>query len=331
MEKSKKTGKIITIVITIVILILLALVVLIKTGIIKFDFKNNTENNLENVDTNNDNNNDKDDDSSIVMDQNTKDLKSYKYYLWEENNEWYLIKTLRQDFGGGTTPQERLKSIPNEVGEQFNPSRYVSGYYIDNKFYNAIISDSKLIIKEIDFSQDGIKLEEYINIDMPSDYKLCGIWEGNRVDNDCTADFIYIDNEYMYIYTIGPDFNEVIYLLNTNSKEIKKIYDSPVQAMLHDHMVGWKHGDDMIIVGQSGILIENAIEHKFESIFGPETMYGLFLDSIKASDNNLYFTVKEIDYPEENSNKRIEKTITYKYNFDSHEKTIINEKSKTFN
>ena len=40
MEKSKKTGKIITIVITIVILILLALVVLIKTGIIKFDFKN---------------------------------------------------------------------------------------------------------------------------------------------------------------------------------------------------------------------------------------------------------------------------------------------------
>lgn len=309
---------------TYVVIILLLLVVTGLTGYIVYDKLSRDDNVKENID--------KDNDEDIV----------YLKYIYssivnrEESDSsdkdiWYLAKTESVEGGFyGYDDGDYIRKVDSNIANQI-VDFHGSIYYYNDVVYTSKISNKKLIINKVNLVAEKQIYNNYINMDMPSDYKLCGTWEGQRVDNDCDAEIIYMNEKNMYIFTRNENFEEEIYILDisTSNGKLERVYTSSNTASLKaGGIFAYVHNNALIIVGQDGISVGmengNNIKNVFSlSVNDSNKSVRLDYDNIYIKNNQLYYSVIETQY-KDNSNDRTETIVNYRYNFSTKEAVIIN-------
>ena len=206
-----------------IVIIILAIIVLGLGGYLGWIIINNDNNNSE---SNASANNETSDVKNEVQKANiNSELSKVKLYAYDsDGSKFYLAGYTDYDYyhGGGG---EYVKIV-----ELDNPK--VDAYEYGGKIYLTYIDNSKYIIKYVDITKgNGIyNIEDYKQIEMPSDYKICGLWEGTREDNICGVSSYFTEN-YIYFATRNGS-NERIYLVDRNTFEIRSIYLSEGQYSL---------------------------------------------------------------------------------------------------
>ena len=319
-----------------IIPIIIVLLILAVLGVVGYFAYNKLSSNTADNSTNSVNN-DHGEDTTNVENENVT-LENIKYEIvnpkklgYSDEDQWILVKfDYDKAVETGKTPlDDKVGTISDSLASQINGYAYgfINGYYSNNVFYTSIISDEQLIIKKIDFNNDNKSYDEFVTISMPTDYKLCGLWEGTRQNNDCSATIIYINENNIYFHTVGEKYTEDIYLLNNNEKVITKI-NSSYRSGPHSMPRAYKYNNNLILKEDAGLfVIDTIVGNNFETIFNIEQYTGgqLSLQSIKNGE--LYFSLDKTEYPKSGSNDRTEIHIDYKYNFETKKVSEVNKTS----
>lgn len=325
-----KNNKIIPIIIVLLILVVLSMVVYFmynKLSSNNADSGGSSANNDYNEKTTNEEN------ENVALENIEYEIVNPKKLGYTDEDQWILIKfDYDKAAETGKTPlDDKVGTINDSLASQINGYEYgfINGYYSNDVFYTSIISDKQLIIKKIDFKNDNKSYDEFVTISMPTDYKLCGLWEGTRQNNDCSATILYMNEKNMYIHTVGENFTEDIYSFNINNKTIRKI-DSSYKNGPHSMPRAYKYNKYLILKEDAGLfIIDTTVENNFETIFSVEQHTGEQLSLKNIKNNELYFSLDKTEYDSEQSpNGRKEIHIDYKYNFET---KSVNEENKTSN
>lgn len=325
MENKKNT---LTVILIIIIAILCSVIGWLLGSKLSIPEQNLPEgNNNQSSNSNNDGNN------GILLKYIEYKIINPKKVGYNDKEQWLLVKYNHDDASetGNIPVDDIVNNVDNKLVSQMDGYEYgfIDGYYKNSAFYTSLISNKKLVIKKVDFNKENQSYDEYININMPEDYELCGIWEGTRKNNNCSATILDINENNIYIYTTGKEYTQDIYMLNVDKKTITKI-SSTYKDGPHSVPKVYNYEEKVILQLDAGIfMINKTVENNIETIYSLQQYSSDIINKVfTIKDNEFYFSTDKIEYDSEQSpNGRTEIRVDYKYNFNTKKLSKIKENS----
>ena len=241
-----------------------------------------------------------------------------KRVMYSDEDQWILVRYdgVEANKTGDIPIDDRITVIDDSLASLMDGYEYsfIRGYYHDDAFFTSIISDKVLKINKVDLTSDDPTYDVFVDLPMPEGYELSGLWEGERLDNDCIATILDMDGEKIYFHTVGEEYTEDIYLLDLDDMSITKLDSSPRYGP-HSRPRAYKYGNYLILKEDTGYyLIDKSAGADFETVLGLDPDIGGFVGEPCIRDGELYFTFDNTDYNNDPPNE-IHKE--YKYNFDT--------------
>ena len=262
------------------------------------------------------------DDNSDALELIGYEIVNPKRLNLSDEDKWILIRfdENKAAMTGSAPTNDRIAEIDDSLASQIYGYEYgfILGYYHNDVFYTSIISDKVLIIKKIDFKNETLSYDEYINMPMPEGYELSGLWEGERLNNDDYPMILDMDDDKIYFHVIGEEFTEDIYLLDLDDMSITKLDSSPRYGP-HSRTRAYKYDKYLILKEDTGYyLIDKSIGADFEVVLALEAYIGGYVGEPSIKDRELYFSFDNVEYNNPDSpNESTEIHKEYKYNFET--------------
>ena len=225
----------------------------------------------------------KDNERTEQINEELLDVKKYGIYDINSDDNCALYGVKEEDLDG--TPLKYVKLLDMDKDSYiYNVSTY------SNKLYISYIDNKKLIVKRVSLTNPNYTLEDYLKIDMPSDYELCGLYEASeRYDNYCEVNMLP-SRTHLYFSTISSEFKDAIYVYDISNRKISLINETKNDASLK--MVAGPHlmlyNNHLIFANNDGLFISDYQGNNVQSIYKlSDELDNMFLLYDDSSDNVL--------------------------------------------